>query len=67
MMILNVIMKSMAATWLHWIEAASLFLKIQLVNGVYFFLHNIRRDENKHLQEVADIRIPASFRYLQSS
>ena len=32
-----------------------------------FLLYNIRRDKNQHLQEVADIRISASFRCLQSS
>ena len=32
-----------------------------------FLLYNIRRDKNLHLQEVADVRISASSRCLQSS
>ena len=36
MMILIVIMGSLAATWLHWIEVAWMFLKTQLVNGQFF-------------------------------
>ena len=31
-----------------------------------FLLYNIRRDENQHLQKVADVRISTSLRCLQS-